>query len=371
MDFSFDTEQLALRDAVRSLLDAHAPAPEIGAEGGIDAGLWAQLAQMGILGLPFAQQYDGMAAGPVEVMLVAQEIGRKLAPAPFIDTVIIAGGLIDAAGSPAQREEYLPRISGGGLHVVLAHAEPRALWSNAAFGVVATEHDGHWSLSGVKEPISHGANAELLIVSALVGDQTKLFVVAADQDGVGAVSLGASGGHAARLTFNDAMAEPLGDQPAPASCLETVFGRAIAALCAEALGAMEVALDLTVDYLKSRKQFGVPLKTFQALTHRAADMYVSLELTRSTTGFATMALMAEPVDASAASRAKLQMSRAGRHIGKEAIQLHGGIGMTEEYAVGHYVKRLVAIDHTLGDGAFHLRRLAATIEDHAMVDLLG
>lgn len=366
MDFSLDTEQTALRDTARSLLGAHTPVAD-----GVDIALWKKLADMGVLGLPFDEQYGGMGAGPVEIMLIAQELGRTLAVVPFIDTTIVAGGLIAAVGSDAQRDDYLPRISDGTLMATLAHAEPRTQWSTQAFGVTATRHGEGWAVSGVKEPVAYGAEADVLIVSARVGDETRLFVVEPDQEAVHRAGYATHDGRsAARLTFSDAAATPLGDGPATAA-LNAAFTRATTTICAEALGAMEIAVDTTVDYLKARKQFGATLQKFQALTHRAADMYVSLELVRSMVQYASMSLLSDPIDPLTASRAKLQVSTASRHIGKEAIQLHGGIGMTDEYSIGHYASRLVAIDHTYGDGAFHLNRLTAAVGDHGTVELLS
>lgn len=366
MDFSIDTEQTALRDTVRSLLGAHKPVAE-----GIDSELWTKFAEMGILGLPFGEAYGGMEAGPVEVMLVAQELGRTLSAIPFTDTVVVAGGLIASLGAEEQRGEYLPRIADGSSTVILAHAEPRAQWSTEAFGVAATQADGSWTVTGVKEPVAYGAEADLLLVSARVGADTHLFVVDPSQDAVSRVGYATHDGRsAARITFASAIATPLGDGPA-AAALEATFTRAITTVCAEALGAMEVAVDTTVDYLKTRKQFGVTLQKFQALTFRAADMYVSLELVRSMVQFASMSLLSDPIDPVAATRAKLQVSTASRHIGKEAIQLHGGIGMTDEYSIGHYTSRLIALDHAYGDGAFQLKKLAATVADHGTVELLS
>ena len=210
-------------------------------------------------------------------------------------------------------------------------------------------------------------------MSAATDAGTGLFLVEGDAAGLTRTGYRTfEGGRAAHVAFDSTPATPLGDVTSDQSSLvDDVVARAQVAYCHEALGAMDTALKLTVEYLKTRKQFGVTLSTFQALTFRAADLYVSLELVRSTVMWATLVLLDEPSRArEAAARAKLQVSTAGRHIGEEAIQLHGGIGMTAEYSVGHYMSRLTAIDHWLGDGTEHLRALAATLDDHTVLNPL-
>jgi len=373
MDFELDAEQIALRDAVRGLL-TKGSAPEsrsevASTEPGWDTGLWKQLAEMGVLGLPFAESDGGMGAGPIEVMIVAQELGRALAPVPFIAAVAVAGQLIAHAGSTEQRADILGRLSEGTAVPVFAHVEPRSRWSGEAYSVLAEQDDDGWRISGTKEPVPYGAAADILVVSARVGAATRLFLVDPEQRGVQRTGYrNHDSTRSARVAFSAAVATPLGGVDAAA--IADVSVRAQAALCAEALGAMERAVDMSVDYLKTRKQFGVPLAAFQALTHRAADMYVSLELARSMALYASMALAEGPADPVIAARAKLQIGRSARHIGQEAIQLHGGIGMTAEYAVGHYASRLVAIEHSFGDTRHQLGVLAATLTDHDVVDVL-
>ncbi|MEO6471599.1 MAG: acyl-CoA dehydrogenase family protein [Aeromicrobium sp.] len=378
MDFTLDTEQVALRDAVRSLLTKDYDSSETrravvnGEEPGWQAGTWNRLADMGVLGLPFAEEDGGMGAGPVEVSIVAEEIGRVLAPEPFIGAIVLAGGLISTVGTFEQRGELLSAIAEGTLVPAFAGSEPTGRWSVAASGVTASEDNEQWTLTGVKEPVLGGARADLLIVSAKVGHGTGLFTVTADAAGLTRDGYKThDGGRAARVTFDATPATPLGEAGADqTAAIEAAIARAQIAYCHEAVGAMEVALDTTSSYLKTRKQFGVTLNKFQALTFRAADMYVSLELAKSMVLWATLVLDAGEDALEAASRAKLIVSRTGRHIGQEAIQLHGGIGMTAEYSVGHYVSRLTAIEHTLGDGRHHLAQLAAGIGDHDVVDAL-
>ena len=379
MDFTYDDEQQALREAVRGLVgktysDFENRRRAVADEPGFDEKLWTRLAEMGVLGLPFDEAYGGMGAGPVEVGIVAQELGRVIAPEPFLTSVVLAGGLVAAAGSDEQRTELLGALSSGEAVLAFAHAEPGTRWTASPSAVTATSTGDGWTLTGVKEPVPHGARADTLVVSAALPDGgTGLFVVAGDAPGLTRTGYATfDGGRAARVGLDGTPAVSLGDGDATAHVARALDAARIA-VCAEALGAMEVALSATSEYLTSRKQFGVPLKTFQALTFRAADMYVSLELARSITLWATMVLASGTDEevADAAARAGLQVSRAGRHIGQEAIQLHGGIAMTAEYRVGSLTSHLTALDHLLGDGNHHLARLSAGVDDHEEFDPLG
>ncbi len=380
MDFTFDTEQQALREAVAGLLQrAYDPEKRRAVtkeDPGFDEKVWSQLAEMGVLGLPFAEADGGMGAGHAEVALVATELGRVLAPEPFVEAVVLAGGLVADVGTAQQRAELLGALSEGSSLVVFAHAEPGSRWTPEATGVSATRSGEGWTLSGVKEPVPSGARADVLVVSAAVEGGTGLFVVRGDAAGLTRDGYRTHDGtRAARVTLDGTPAELLGEDAGDrTAAIELALARATVAYAHEAVGAMETALTTTSEYLKTRKQFGVPLSRFQALTFRAADMYVSLELVRSIALWATMVVDApdstpEQVLA-AADRARLQTSKAGRHIGKEAIQLHGGIGVTAEYSVGHYTSRLTAIDHLLGDGAWAATRLARTVDAHPYVEAL-
>jgi alkylation response protein AidB-like acyl-CoA dehydrogenase len=379
MDFTYDEEQVALRDAVRGLVgksyaDFENRRRAVADEPGFDELLWTRLAEMGVLGLPFAEEDGGMGAGPVEVGIVAQEIGRVLAPEPFLTSVVLAGGLVAAAGSADQRATVLGALASGDSVLAFAHTEPGSRYSSSASAVTAARSGDDWTLSGVKEPVPHGARADQLVVSAALPDGgTGLFLVSPDAPGLTRTGYPTfDGGRAARLAFDGTPATVLGDGGDATAAISTALDGARIAAANEAVGAMQFALDATSEYLKSRKQFGVPLKTFQALTFRAADMYVSLELATSVTAWATMVLAAGTADevAEAAARAGLEVSRASRHVGQESIQLHGGIAMTAEYSVGSYTSHLTALDHLLGDGNHHLTTLAATVGDHDEADPL-
>ena len=380
MDFTYDDEQQALREAVRGLVgkayaDYETRRQTVAEDPGFDEQLWKRLAEMGVLGLPFREEDGGSGAGPVEVAIVAEEMGRVLAPEPFLTSVVLAGGLVAAAGSKEQRAEVLGALSAGESVLAFAHAEPGARWTSSAEAVTATGDGDSWTLSGTKEPVPHGARADRLVVSAALPDGgTGLFLVDPSADGVTRDGYAThDGGRAARIALSDVPGVPLGEGGDAEATIKAILdiGRVIA--CNEAIGAMEFQIRGTTEYLKSRKQFGVTLNTFQALNFRAADMYVSLELAKSLTTWATMVLASGKTEemAVAASRAGLGVSRAGRHIGQEAIQLHGGIAMTAEYSIGNYTSHLTALDHLLGDGSFHLATLAASVGDHAEFDPLG
>ena len=378
MDFSYDDEQTALRDAVKGLVgktysDYEHRRQTAKADPGFDEKMWRQMAEMGLLGLPFSEDDGGVGAGPVEIGIVCRELGRVIAPEPYLGSVVLAGGLVAAVGTPEQRQEVLGALSAGDVVLAFAHDEPGRRWSASAEQVTASA-DG--TLSGVKDGVLHGARADVLVVSAKLPDGgTGLFLV--DGDALASVErTGDStydGGRAARIAFDGTAATPLGEAGADVtSSIATVQDITRVMAGQQAVGAMQTLLKATVDYLKSRKQFGVTLNTFQALNFRAADMYTSQELTVSLVDWATLVVAdGDPAAvADAAARAGLQVSRGGRHIGQEAIQLHGGIAMTAEYNVGTFTAHLTALDHLLGDAGHHLRVLDATLGDHDAIDPL-
>lgn len=375
MDFELSTEQTMLRDTVRSVLTRHYT-PErrvevIGTELGWDPRVWSTFAEIGLLGLTISAEDGGMGAGPIETMLVLEELGRALAPEPVLDCALLPALIIGRAGTETQRKELLPTIADGELRPVFAHAEPGTRWPSTRIATQALPHGDGWQLSGRKHPVAYGDSADRLIVSAaLPGGGTALFLVDPTAPGVTRTGFRTHDGRrGADIEFDGAPAELLGTPDDAADLIADVVITAQAALGAEAVGAMAEALRLTTDYLGTRKQFGVALRSFQTLTQRAADMYVSLELARSMSLYASMSLADGVADPMVASRAKLRIGRSGRHIGQEAIQMHGGIGMTAEYPVGHYTARLTAIEHTLGDSSDHLRYLAGHVADHQLAEI--
>ncbi|NMM83054.1 acyl-CoA dehydrogenase [Rhodococcus sp. SRB_17] len=375
MDFELNDEQTMLRDTTREVLSRSYDAEKRNAvsatEAGWSADVWKQLAELGLLGLPFAEADGGMGAGPVETMVVMTELGRALAPEPYLGGVLTPGGVIAAVGSADQRSRYLPLLSEGTALSAFAHAEPGTRWPATTVSTTATASTAGWTINGVKNPVLQGDSADVVIVSAALPDGgTGLFLVDAEGAGVSRTTYTTHDGRrGAQFAFTDAAAEPLGEGSDATAAIVEAEVRAQAALCAEAVGVMTEALRLTTEYLKQRKQFGVPLSKFQALTHRAADMYVTLELASSMSLYATMSIADGVIDPVVASRAKLAVGRAAHQIGQEAIQMHGGIGMTAEYPVGHYVSRLVAIEHTLGASDDHLRVLAGNVSNYSMVNV--
>ncbi len=383
MDFLYDDEQDALREAVKGLVgkaygdyearrQATAPVKE-GDDPGFDEKQWTKMAEMGLLGLPFSEEDGGVGAGPVEIGIVCQELGRVIAPEPYLTSVVLAGGLVSACGKAEQRQELLGALSAGESVLAFAHDEPGRGWTSTAEQVTASQDGDNWTLTGVKEPVPHGARADVLVVSAALPDGgTGLFVVKGDEaERTGYATY--DGTRAARVAFDGTAATPLGEPGTDlTNSISTVQDITRVMAANQALGAMQFLLPTTTEYLRSRKQFGVPLSTFQALTFRAADMYVSLELTHSMVDWATMVVaQGDPAAVQdAARRVSVQVSRAGRHVGQEAIQLHGGIAMTMEYSVGMYAAHLTALDHLLGDGTHHLRELAGAVTTYDALDPL-
>lgn len=363
MDFQLSDEQILLRDTTRDLLarsyDPESRLKVVDTELGWSREVWGQLADTGILSLGF----DTEEAGQLEIMVVLTEIGRRLAPEPVIHAALGPGAIIAEVGSDAQKQQ-LEEVAAGQKLLAFAYQEPRG-----ADATIAVHQGDSWTLSGRKNPVLAGDCADTLVVSAALPDgKTGLFLVDAH-----AVTRHPyrtfDGQRGAQIDLDRTPAEPLGEAGDATAVITNAVIRIQSALCAEAVGAMEEALRLTTDYLKTRKQFGVTLNTFQTLTQRAADMYVSLELARSMNLYAAMSIADGNLDPVIAARAKLQIGRSGRHIGQEAIQLHGGIGMTAEYPVGHYAARLTAIEHTLGSSQDQLHVLIDQVGDYEVVTL--
>ncbi len=371
MDFQLSDEQALLRDTTRDLLsrsyDPESRNKVIDTELGWSREVWSQLADTGILGLGF----DPEEAGQIEIMVVLTEVGRRLAPEPIVHAALAPGALIAELGSQPQKQ-LLDEVAAGQRLLAFAHLEPGHRKPTAETATRAVRQGDSWALSGRKNPVLAGDCADTLVVSAGLPDGgTGLFLV----DGAAATRHAYptfDGQRGAQIDLDNTPAEPLGDALDARDASPAIRGAIIriqSALCSEAVGAMAEALRLTTDYLKTRKQFGVTLNKFQALTQRAADMYISLELARSMHLYAAMSIADGNIDPLIASRAKLQIGRSGRHIAQEAIQLHGGIGMTAEYPVAHYAARLTAIEYTLGSSQDHLQVLIDHIGEHDLVRL--
>jgi alkylation response protein AidB-like acyl-CoA dehydrogenase len=369
MDFQLSDEQVLLRETTRDLLsrsyDPESRDKIVGSELGWSRDVWSRLADTGILGLGF----DPAEAGQIEVMVVLTEVGRRLAPEPVVHAALGPGAIIAEVGSQAQKE-LLDEVASGQRLLAFAHLEPGMRGASTDnLATTAVQQGDSWVLSGRKNPVLAGDCANTLVVSAGVpGGGTGLFLV--DGEAVARHPYRTfDGQRGAQIDLNQVPGEPLGGAVDAAAAIRNAVVRIQSALCAEAVGAMEEALRLTTDYLKTRKQFGVTLNTFQTLTQRAADMYVSLELARSMNLYAAMSIADGNLDPVVAARAKLQIGRSGRHIGQEAIQLHGGIGMTAEYPVGHYAARLTAIERTFGSSQDQLHVLVDQLSDYEIVTL--
>jgi pimeloyl-CoA dehydrogenase small subunit len=377
MDFEFTDEQRLLRDSVDRLLAdrytfdkrrAYLAEPE-----GWSRAMWAQYAELGLLGLPFAEEHGGFGGGAIDVMLVMEAFGRVLAVEPYLATVVLCGTALRLAGTEAQKSTLLPQIAEGKLVLAFAHGERQARYDLTDVLTTATPKSGGWVLEGAKTVVGHGDNAEILIVSARTAgerddaDGVSLFLVDGKASGIARRSYTMRDGtRAAEISLSavevgrDAL---IGEVGAAFPIIERVVEAGIAATAAEAVGAMETSQAMTLEYLKTRRQFGKPIGENQALQHRASEMFMSLEQGRSMAMLAAM-MVDEPDAAERAhniAMAKVAVGQAARFVSQNAVQLHGGIGMTEEYAVGHYFRRCMVIEHTFGDTAHHLSRLGAAI----------
>jgi alkylation response protein AidB-like acyl-CoA dehydrogenase len=366
VNFDLTEEQQLLADTTRELLtrayDIESRNKVIDSDLGWNRDVWRQLAEVGILGLGF----DPEESGPIEIMVVMTELGARLAPEPVAAAALMPGLVIADLGSQEQRA-LLDEVAGGDILLAFAHTEPGTRDVGDLTTRATRQGDG-WVLTGRKNPVLAGDSADTLVVTAALPDGgAGVFLVEAEKT-TRTPFRTFDGQRGAQIDFDGAPAQRLGDGDSTEKIAAAVI-RYQSALCAEALGAMTESLRLTTEYLKARKQFGVPLKTFQTLTQRAADMYVSLELARSMTYYAAMSIADGHPDPVIAARAKLQISRSGRHIAQEAVQLHGGIGVTAEYPVAHYAARLTAIEQTFGSANDQLRVLSAQLDNYDIIAL--
>ena len=374
MDFDLTDEQRLLRDSVDRLLADHYGFAQrrsyLAEPEGWSTALWSRYAEQGLLGLPFTEEYGGFGGGPIEIMLVMEAFGRVLALEPYLATVVLGGTAMRLAGSEAQKSALLPQVAEGHLTLAFAHGERQARYDLTDVLTTAKPIAGGWVLDGAKSVIAHGDSSDQLIVSARLSgerddpDGIGLFLVDAKangvarrsypmRDGTRAAEIALSGVEVAR---DDVLGEPGNAMPV----IERVVEAGIAATSAEAVGAMEAMHAMTLEYLRTRQQFGKPIGQNQVLQHRAAEMLIALEQGRSMAMLAAM-MVDEPDPAERAhniAMAKVGVGQASRFVAQNAIQLHGGIGMTEEYAVGHYFRRVMVIEHLFGDPTYHLSRLA-------------
>ena len=389
MDFSLSEEQRLMQDSLSRLLQKSYSFEQRRdyqrTATGWSQDVWRQSADMGLLALPFDERHGGLSGTALETMIVMEQFGRAITLEPYLATVVLAGGILRHAGSDEQNERIVPKIIDGTWTLSLAHEEATGHGEIAHVGTTAQWADGAWRLDGEKSFALHGGSADMLVVSARVSggradkDGIALFLVDTGSPGVRISDYPLHDGQrAAVVSLTSAAVAPqdvIGTPGTMFPVLERVHQEAIAAICAEAVGVMTEVHEMTVAYLKQRRQFGGPIGNFQALQHRAAEMYIALEQAKSMAMFATIMSNSNRNNSSsssggrsnsgssseraqAVSAAKVQIGRSGRFIGEQAVQLHGGIAMAMEFKAGHYFKKLTVLDQFLGDADHHLELLS-------------
>lgn len=374
MDFSFTEEQNLLRNSVQKFVQNDYTFDNrraiIRSEAGWKPKNWATFAELGLLAAPFAEEHGGLGGGPVETMIIMEEFGRGLVVEPFLGTVVLAGGFLRHGGSKAHQAQYIPEIIEGKRVCAIAFAEPQGRYNLADLAVTAKKSGAGFVLNGHKAVVIGAPWADTLVVTARTsGGQrdakgVSVFIVDKKAKGVSCRDYPTVDGlRASEVTFENVAVGAdavIGEVDNGLPLVERVVDEGIAALSAEAIGAMKVLNDTTTEYCKTRKQFGVPIGKFQVLQHRMVDMFMNYEQSVSITYMVTLKLDASDDERrKAASAAKVQIGKAGRFIGQQAVQLHGGMGMTDELSVGHYFKRLTMIDTMFGNVDHHLKRYAA------------
>jgi pimeloyl-CoA dehydrogenase small subunit len=377
MDFEpSDDQRLLLQSVSRLLADNYSFAQRktyLAKPEAYSTEMWSKFAELGLLGLPFAEEYGGFGGGAQEIMLVMQAFGRVLVLEPYLATVVLGGTAIQAGGSDDQKRTLLPAIAEGALKLAFAHGERQARYDMTDIVTTAKRNGAGWVLDGSKTVVSHGETADKLIVSARTSgerydeDGITLFLVDASAQGV------ARRGYATRdetraadVSLSNVSvpdADVLGEVGKGLAIIEKIVEAGIAATAAETVGAMEAMNEMTLEYSKTRVQFGQPIGSYQVVQHRLSDMFMTQEQGRSMAMLATMSVdNDDPVERRHDfALAKVGVGQAGRYVSQSAVQMHGGIGMTEEYAVGHYFRRCMVIERLFGDPAYYLQRLANEI----------
>jgi len=369
MDFSFSDEQNLLQESLSKFIQNDYGFEDrqksAGHENGFDVANWKQFAELGWLGMPFSEADGGYGGSAIDTMLMQEQFGRGLMIEPFLPTVVLAGGAIKVAGDAAQKAKYLAGIIDGSMQGALAYAEPQGRFNLADLTTTAAKSGAGHALSGHKSVVLNAPSADFVVVSARTSGEQR------DESGVSLfiVEKGATGMssrdyptvdalRASELTFENTPATLLGGEGEGLAALQQVIDEATLAIGAEAVGCMEVLYKDTVEYCKTREQFGQPIGKFQVLQHRMVDMFMEYEQSKSLMFMAAMRLeegyTAEAQKA--VSAFKVQIGKSGRFVGQNAVQLHGGMGMTEELNIGHYFKRLTMIDTMFGNVDFHLKR---------------
>jgi len=369
MDFNFSDDQEQLRDAVRKWVDKgynFERRRALAAAGGFSREAYGEITDLGLGGLYIPEADGGLGMGPVEGMVVMEELGRGLVLEPFTQTLITSGILSGYAPAEA-KAEWLPKIASGEALVVLAHQERAARYRLDACQAQAKALADGFTLSGHKSIVPAGDQADAFLVPAQLDGHIALFLVARGASGVATRGYATQdGGRAAEVSLADTPATLVTRDGLAA--LEHAVDIGIAALCAEAVGVMDKTLAITVEYMNTRKQFGVAISSFQALRHRVADMKMQLELARSMSYYASLKLNAPAEERRRAmARAKYQLGQSMRFVGQQAVQLHGGIGVTDEYIVSHCFKRLTQMEMSFGDTLHHLGEVSGRMQETAGV----
>jgi alkylation response protein AidB-like acyl-CoA dehydrogenase len=376
MNFDFSEEQTMLRDSVARFVhddyDFDRRRAIVASDDGMSRENWQTFAELGWLSVPFAEEHGGFGGGPVDVMVMMEEFGRGLVVEPYFATVVLFGGLLRAAGSEVQQAQYIPGIIDGSTLGAFAYIERQSRYELTDVATRAAADGDGWVINGEKVAVLNGANADTLIVSARTAgeqydaDGISLFIVAADAPGIERVDYRMMDGQkVANIVFRDVRvaADALlagNGNGGGTGAIARVVQEALVALGAEALGLMGQLNTKTLEYTKTREQFGVAIGSFQALQHRMVDTFMSYEQAKSMVYRAVCALDNGDADAGRTIHAmKVMIEKCGRHIFEEAIQLHGGMGLTDELDIGHYAKRLMMINATLGDGDYHQSRFNA------------
>jgi len=378
MDFNFSDDQDMLRDSVRKWVDKGYDFERrkgVVKAGGFSREAWGEIAGLGLTGLYVPEAQGGMGFGPVDAMVVMEELGRGLVLEPFAQGALIAGGVLAGYAPEAVQSAWLPKVAGGEALIVLAHQERAARYRLNHVSTAAKQSGKAWTITGDKSVVPVGDKADAFIVPARVSGKVDdesgiaLFLVERSASGVKARGYPTQdGARAAEVAFVNAEATLIAEPGRGFAALEHAIDIGIAASCAEAVGIMDKLVAVTVEYMNTRKQFGVPIATFQALRHRIADVKMQLELARSMSYFASLKLNEAPAQRRRAlAQAKYQLGTSMRFVGQQCIQLHGGIGVTDEYIAGHYFKRLTVLEMSYGDSMHQLGEVSARMQDTAGV----
>ena len=370
MNFAFTEEQIQLRDTLRRFLTQTYTLERrraiARAATGCDPAIWAQFAELGILGLAIPESLGGIGGSAFDSMVVMEELGRALVLEPYLSTALVGAGILVRAGSAPQRE-LLRAVAAGKIRLAFAHGERDSRWRLDAVATRAERRSDGWVLEGHKSMLADGAGAHYLVTSARTLSGISLFLLPGTSEGLTRSALATHDGSSVAEVALASVRVPedalIGAEGSGLPLIEAASDAAIAGLCAEAVGAMDALLALTLEYVRNRRQFGVPVGSFQALQHRMADMLLHVELARSMSYLASARLTVSDANERrrAICAAKFLVGRSARLVGQEAVQLHGGMGVSDELAASHYFKRLTLINASFGDMDHHLARFGSLL----------